>query len=197
MVSPTQPIIRHDAKTDQDWLAAVEQHQGGGYIELIEGVLIVAGGASPVHQDIHHGFTRLVFELMPGGQLYYAPLGVKLDDHNTVEPDILWYAPQTPFERESGRVVGIPDLIIEILSPGTRRRDLVDKFRVYERVGVREYWVSDSQDWVTQVFMLRDGKFALLGAYSHEETFESPILGKTVDLARVFAMLNPSKDENP
>ena len=64
-------------------------------------------------------------------------------------------------------VYGAPDLVVEVLSPGSARRDLGYKFRAYERAGVREYWIVNPDARSVEVHYLRDGRFQLHDVYTH------------------------------
>jgi len=83
----------------------------------------------------------------------------------------------------------VPNLIVEIISPSSRRRDQIEKFRLYGQYGVPEYWLVYPDSEVTEVYIHKDGKYALHGKFTGEETFESPTLGKTVDLTLIYATL--------
>lgn len=186
-----QPSIRAG---EQAWL---DHDHETGYVELIGGELIVAGGASFKHQDILHGYIRQLDGKIPNGRIYFAPLSVRMDDLNIPEPDLFWISEENPGQREERQFIGVPDLIIEIVSPTSQRRDRFDKFRLYERVGVREYWISDSETYITEVYALENNKYALVGKYAPEESFESPLLRQTIDLKAVFATLPPVQLPDP
>jgi Uma2 family endonuclease len=68
-------------------------------------------------------------------------------------------------------------LIIEVLSEGSVRRDKKTKYKLYEKYGVREYWIVNPLAQIVEVFTLKDGIFALLGVYEPGETFVSTVLG--------------------
>jgi Uma2 family endonuclease len=84
---------------------------------------------------------------------------------------------------------GAPDLVIEILSPGSRRTDEVVKRKLYERIGVCEYWVVDPELDAVKVYRRESGKFTRTGEYSREEGHElrTPLLpGLSITLAELF-----------
>lgn len=154
--------------------------------ELIEGEIIMSPPPVTAHQRLVLRSARIVDDLKPDGEVFIAPIGVYLDAVNVVEPDVVWVAAESACQIEDKGLIGAPDLVIEVLSPGSVRRDKVTKFRLYERVGVREYWIANTEGYL-EVFVLVDGKFALLGVFSADEAFDSPVLGKRVDLSRLFA----------
>src|SRR5579871_1433380 len=96
------------------------------------------------HQLLSGRLYRLVDDLKPNGVAIYAPVDVYLDEFNIPEPDIMWVAENsTTCEITENRLIGAPDLVIEILSPSTAKRDKTDKFNLYEKHGSREYWLID------------------------------------------------------
>jgi Uma2 family endonuclease len=85
------------------------------------------------------------------------------------------------------RLEGPPDLIVEVLSPGTERRDKKDKFELYQRFGVREYWIMHPQEEYIEVWRLENGVLVRQGVYGPDESFVSAVLGgKTVELKGIF-----------
>jgi Uma2 family endonuclease len=113
--------------------------------ELIDGEHVVTPSPVSWHQRLA---SRLIvalgkhLEAEPVGEVFGAPFDVILSEHDVVEPDVLYVSNE---RREIVRdwVHGAPDLVIEILSPATRRRDELQKRDLYDRYGVREYWIVD------------------------------------------------------
>jgi Uma2 family endonuclease len=120
-----------------------------------------------------------------GGRVFVSPLDVHLDEINVPQPDLIYLAPDSRCVVAEKRLVGAPDLLVEVLSPGSVKRDRSEKFLLYERYGVREYWIIDPRDQLVEVWQLREGRFSLLGAFAIGETFDSPLVG-TVEVARLF-----------
>lgn len=125
-------------------------------------------------------------DLIPHGETFAAPLDVHLDAENVVQPDLLWVAENSRCVVRDGRLHGAPDLVVEILSPSTTRIDRTDKFLLYERFGVSEYWIIDPTHKLLEVWTLRDGLYAQHGVYGTGEIFHSPALGREVNLSVVF-----------
>jgi Uma2 family endonuclease len=116
--------------------------------EILDGVHVVTPAPFTQHQVVSARLFRKLDSFVEGGGLgkvLYAPLDVVLSEHDIVEPDLLFVATDRLFIVQEKNVQGAPDLVIEILSKGTRRRDLGDKREIYERSGVREYWVLDPE----------------------------------------------------
>lgn len=151
-------------------------------IELIEGEIIRMPSPIPEHQDVLLNTAILVRQKAKtvGGRVFVAPLDVHLDDGNVVQPDLLWVAENSHCIVTDKHLVGAPDLIVEILSPGSIRHDRKIKFRLYEKHGVREYWMVDLTEKLLEVWQLIDDKFHLIDIYAEEETISASLLGEIV-----------------
>jgi Uma2 family endonuclease len=124
--------------------------------ELIDGEHYVTPSPNAIHQTIVgnlHFALRGYLETHPIGQIFMAPFDVVFSDFDVVELDLLYITA----ERRHGvltvqNVRGAPDLVIEIGSPGTRRRDETIKRRLYERDGAVEYWIVDPELDVVRIY---------------------------------------------
>ena len=159
--------------------------------ELIDGVHYVT--ASPVlrHQAILGNLHLLLGPLVRErelGQVYFAPLDVILSDVDVVEPDLLFVRSERAEIIEQW-VRGAPDLVVEILSPSTRRRDERLKRDLYERRGVDEYWIVDPEAETVKVYHLVDGAYGRpeLFLAERDDGVTSPLFGDfVVPLREVF-----------
>jgi len=108
---------------------------------------------------------------------------VYLDNEaNAVQPDILFITKENlNIVKENGHVHGVPDLIIEILSPGNRSHDLVVKKNLYEKFGVHEYWIVDPLTGETSGYQLKEGSYTLITENSN--IISSPLLLKSFRLS--------------
>jgi Uma2 family endonuclease len=154
-------------------------------MELINGEVIELATPKDDHQKLLLTLVRILSGLIPGGELRFAPMDVYLDDLNVLQPDIFWVS--GPDSRcklgEDGWWHGGPDLLVEALSPSTAVRDRREKFQLYEKFGVREYWLIDLVARFAEVWTLSDHK----GIYTIGETFESPVLGgKSIEVKALF-----------
>lgn len=155
--------------------------------ELIEGELIVSPSPMPKHQRVSRCTVGVLEDLIPNGEIFYAPMDVYFDDENIPQPDIIWVAEGSRCKITDKRLEGAPDLIVEIFSPGTVSRDKIGKFELYERYGLREYWMIDPNEAYIEVYRHEDGRFIRQGTYAPGSTFESAVLGgKSVTVAALF-----------
>jgi Uma2 family endonuclease len=162
--------------------------------ELIDGEHVVTPSPTPGHQKVS---VELVVALdgylkWSGlGELYHAPLDVVLSETDVVEPDLLVVLSDQADIVTAQQVRGAPALVVEILSPGTRRRDMTKKRRLYERSGVREYWIVDPDN--QRVTVCRSTPASPLETVEElsavrEDTLTSPMLpGFSVAVGGLFA----------
>ena len=163
--------------------------------EIIDGEHFVTASPVPRHQVL---VGRLHFELEshlrahPGsGQVFLAPLDVVLSQWDVVEPDLLLIGPDQPEILTARNVQGPPVLVIEVISPSTRSRDKRLKRDLFNRVGVREYWLVDPDTNVVAVHGRDEGghfgEARSLAAAEHE-VLTTPLLpGLSIALDALFA----------
>jgi Uma2 family endonuclease len=179
-----QPKTRINA-ADYYQLEEYEQHE---LIQLIDGEVIISVPPIPKHQAIVGEilFIFLTQAKKQGGKAFTAPIEVYLDEHNIYEPDVLYLAPDTTCAVEQKRLTGAPDLVVEVLSPSTAKFDRQEKYKAYEKHGVREYWIVDAVHEVLEVWTLNNKEFIRQGAYGVDDTFQSQILGDSVQVKQIF-----------
>lgn len=156
--------------------------------ELINGELIVSASPKDDHQQVSGELYSVIKSIMAGGTLRFAPMDLYLDDANVPQPDLFWVAPESRCKLgEDGYWYGPPELIVEIFSPSSIKRDKIDKFNLYERHGVLEYWIVDPMAKYLEVWQLVNGKYALYGVFGAEHTFVSTVLGeKPIQVRLIF-----------
>ena len=157
--------------------------------ELINGELVVNPAPIPRHQNVMLNTAFVLKDLLPqiGGKVFAAPLEVYLDERVVPQPDVMWIAPNSKCIIDEKRLIGPPDLVVEIFSPGSVIYDRGDKFDIYQRYGVLEYWMIDPTEEYVEVYQLIEGKYARQGIYGTSKQFTSPILGgATIDVDKIF-----------
>ncbi len=146
---------------------------------LIDGEIIVSPSPTPEHQDSVGEIFFFLKRLKPIGKFYIAPLDVRFDASNVMQPDVLWIAPdgRCQIDPITKQLTGAPDFIAEVASPGTVRTERKKKFVLYEKYGVREYWLVDPEAQLIEVWSLQDGHFVRVGLFGAGEGFTSPLFG--------------------
>lgn len=165
----------------------MEMDETNQIVELIDGELIMPPQPLDEHQKDSGRIFGFVGKVVKGGELRYAPTGVHVGGH-VFEPDIFWVSP------ENDRCVlvdgkyweGAPDFVVELLSKSTEYRDRGVKYETYQLHGVREYWLVEPLVKFIEVYVLVNGKFERLGVFGRGKSFESPVLGVTVDVSAVL-----------
>jgi len=161
--------------------------------ELIDGEHYVTPSPNTKHQRIAgvlHGLIWGYLEAQPIGQVFSAPFDVVFSMFDVVEPDLLYLSRENAARALTpDNVKGVPDLVIEIASKGTRKRDETMKRRLYERSGVSEYWLLDPRTDLVRIYRNEGGQFATPVELSRAAggVLTTPLLpGLELPLARVF-----------
>jgi Uma2 family endonuclease len=158
--------------------------------ELIYGRLYLSPSPSPRHQFLVFELGRRLADIADGngGITLVAPLDVFLADHSVVQPDVL-YLSKDRRHLLGERLEGAPDLLVEVLSPGSARRDRGEKVRLYAEHGVREYWIVDPQERQVEFLVNDGGRFVV--TLPVDGTYRSPALPEvTLDLVDLWRRLD-------
>lgn len=121
-------------------------------------------------------------ELTGRGQVFDAPVDLQLTDFDIVQPDLVIVLSQNKIITPT-RILGVPDLVVEILSASTRRYDLNDKRALFERCKVPEYWAVDMENATLIRHVLEDTKFSVS---QHADEVEYKVAGARIDLRRIW-----------
>jgi Uma2 family endonuclease len=167
--------------------------------ELIDGFIhLMTPAPSRIHQrilgDLHFQFRKFLYK--KNCEVYFAPFDVRfpkktgeLSDnkiYSVVQPDICIVC--DPSKLDDKGCIGAPDLIVEIISSSTAKKDIHDKFKLYEENAVKEYWIVQPNDQTLTVFYLENGKYQHKGLYTRGS--KVPVLifdGQlSVDLGDIF-----------
>jgi len=158
--------------------------------ELIEGEHYMSPAPKTKHQRVITNLMRLISVFVHNnklGQVFAAPTDVVFSESAMTEPDLIFVSRAKENIIGEDYIDGTPDLLVEILSPSSTNRDHKIKFHLYEKHGVREYWIVSPEAENVQVFILREGKFELLGNFSGAQEIQSRVLvGFTCKASEVF-----------
>jgi Uma2 family endonuclease len=159
--------------------------------EIMNGVLCLVPTPSLFHQRISRRLEiqlSLFVEEHDLGEVFDAPIDVVLDEHNTVQPDVVFVSRERSVILQPAGIMGIPDLIIEIISPSSLHRDSYEKKELYERFGVKEYWLVDQANRCIQVFSMKADKYELLCFVAEKGTvFSEVVPGFQLELSQIMA----------
>jgi Uma2 family endonuclease len=142
--------------------------------ELLFGRLYVSASPTPWHQMVALYLWRHLESIAEafGALAFAAPLDVVLADHSVVQPDVIYIsAGRLGMLRK--RIEGAPDLLVEVLSPGSGRRDRGEKLSLYAQTGIREYWIADPEMRQIEFLVNEGGRFIVAlpvaGVYRSEQ----------------------------
>ena len=150
----------------------------GTLAEVINGQLYMSPSPNTNHQRVSGKIESLLRSYVENhslGEMFHAPYNVYFDEeNNAVQPDIIFVSTQNSDIVKSHGIVGVPDLIVEFLSPGNNKHDLVTKKELYEKFGVKEYWIIDPATKESLVYQLKNNQYTLAG--KEIATLFSPLL---------------------
>ena len=157
--------------------------------EIIDGNLLMAPAPDTWHQDWSRELSMLLVTHVKRhklGKVFIAPVDVVLDEANTVEPDIVFIASASLGIIQRRAIFGTPELLVELISPSSVRRDRYDKKELYARFGVREYWLGDPANKSLEILTLESGHYELHCFAEQKGKLTSLLLpGLEFDLAEI------------
>ncbi|HPO50060.1 MAG TPA: Uma2 family endonuclease [Spirochaetota bacterium] len=186
-LKPEQKYTYADYKTWND----------GERYEIINGIIYnMSPAPMRVHQKISVELTRQISNYLKGKPclVYDAPFDVRFIDYDeqsdeeietVVQPDIVVVCDEKKLDDYGCK--GAPDIVIEILSPSTYKKDKFEKFSLYEKYGVKEYWIVYPGEKIVEIYKLIDGKYGIPEVYGMDDKIEVKYLGElVVDLKEAF-----------
>ncbi len=132
--------------------------------EIIQGNLLMAPAPDTGHQSWVgelHIILQTHVKNRKLGKVFLSPVDVVLDPENTVQPDLVFVSSANLGIIQHRGIFGTPDLLIELISPSSVRRDRYDKKELYARFGVKEYWIGDPANKALEVLTLKEGRYEL------------------------------------
>lgn len=168
-------------------------------VEIIGGTPFLQAASSRIHQKVLSELHRQVANFLLGKkcEVYPAPFHVVLDleseyekvvdRKHVLEPDIAIICDKEKLDDRGCK--GSPDMIVEIVSPSTARKDKIEKFNIYEQAGVKEYWIVEPDEKILSIFTLQDNKrFGRPDLFSEDDQVKVSIFDDLmIDLKMVFA----------
>lgn len=184
--------VKLEEWTYEDYLTLPE---GGRFrYEIIDGELYMTPSPTPRHQKISWNLSLFIGNFLHGnpekGNAFAAPCDVVFsqDPLQVAEPDLVFVSKAHASIITEKNIQGVPDLLIEILSPTTAANDRRVKRTLYERFGVPEYWIVDPEAETIQVFRLSGGRYGICLEFRKEDALDSPLLpGLSIPLVEVFS----------
>lgn len=177
-----RPKIRF---TYQDYLKFPDD---GKRYQIIEGELYMTPAPVPYHQRISRNLGFILWDFVRKrnlGEVFYAPCDIVFSEEDVVQPDIFFASKEREHIIGEKNIQGAPDLMVEILSPRTDELDRKLKVKLYEKFGVKEYWLVDPEKKEVEILSLTQGGYSSFGVF--KESLSSPLLkGLKLNLQEVF-----------
>jgi len=162
----------------------------GKRYEIIEGELYMTASPFYAHQRASHELDYLLTDFVKEhnlGEVLTAPFDVVLSMTDITEPDILFISKERLHIITKKNIIAAPDLVVEIISESTEKVDKVQKKALYEKYGVKEYWIVDPEQKSIERFNLKEGRFTQGTFVRSGETFESQLLkGFSFPVKKIF-----------
>jgi len=158
--------------------------------EVLDGDLYVVPAPNIKHQRVSLNLTLALHQHVRDktlGEILEAPCDVVLSDENVVQPDILFVRKERAGIIGENNLQAAPDIMIEILSEGTRRKDLEVKRKIYAGFGAPEYWIVDPMADTVEVLVWSELGYIRAGFYGKSDRLSSPLLPElNLPLHKVF-----------
>jgi Uma2 family endonuclease len=163
----------------------------GRRYELYDGELCEVPAPIPRHQRVAYKLAAVLdeYERANGGLAFISPIDIVLDDHNVVQPDVVFFTRERMHLIDMKKATRLPpDLAVEVLSPTTERTDRGKKLRLLARFGVREYWLVDPDENTIERLVLAAGAYVVDALVEEADLMTSKALpGLSFPAARIFA----------
>ncbi|HEU0114860.1 MAG TPA: Uma2 family endonuclease [Thermomicrobiales bacterium] len=170
----------------------------GRRYEIIEGELHEMQAPSWAHATVIMNVIALLLPVVRamGGLIRTAPLDVFFPGADPVQPDIIVVLPNSEATPSNRGLEGRPDLVVEVISPSNRGHDLLTKYALYARAGVREYWLIDPAARRLDIHALDRDALHLVQSATGDDIVVSPLLqGAEISAAAIFAGIDADAAE--
>jgi len=158
--------------------------------EIIEGELFMSPAPSIIHQRILRKLSFIINEYVNKndlGEIFFAPCDIIFSNINIVQPDLIFISKENYQILTDLNIQGAPDLLVEILSPSTKENDRIFKKHIYEKFGVKEYWIVDPESETVEIWEMKNTKFQLAVKASKNQLIKSQLLeGLQINLSEIF-----------
>ncbi len=178
--------LKAELLTVEDYRSTPE----GSRYQLVEGELIMAPAPNLYHQEIVGRLYRALVSHVEQhglGRVFVAPADVYLSEHNVVQPDVLFVSKARENILGDDGVHGVPDLVVEVISPSTAQLEKTTKRRVYAQAGVKEMWLVDPLLQQIHVYDFVQNPAKPVRVIEEDETLESALVpGLSVRATDIF-----------
>lgn len=123
--------------------------------QLINGELIMSPSPTPYHQIISSNLNDILKSeaKKEEGIVFFAPMDLYIDNKNVFQPDLIYVSRENKNIITHRAIEGVPDLVVEIISPSNTFSDRYTKKKVYQKIGVKEYWIVDPANRTLEIYL--------------------------------------------
>jgi len=148
----------------------------GVHLELAHGEIVVSPSPTPNHSAVIFNLTQILGPHVKSGKLgrFFMDTDTVFDEENTRRPDIIFFATARAHLIGAKALLGAPDLCVEVLSPFNEDMDRQDKFALYEKHGVANYWIVNQDARIIEAYVLKRGKYQLAAKGKGKDTVHLP-----------------------
>lgn len=178
--------IKEKNFTYSDYLKNKEEK----YFEVLNGISFIAPAPNPYHQDVSRNLFSILERYIQKnkcGKLYYAPVDVILSDTVILQPDLFYIQNENLSIIKNNGIFGVPDLVIEIVSPSSLVKDTEYKKKIYQEFKVKEYWTVFYLEKVVVVYSLLNDNYEVFSFAETEGKIKSKLLPNLeFDIKEIF-----------
>ncbi len=182
----THPVMDQTSYTYEDYKGFPDDLR----CEIINGqVYDMTPAPSTKHQRSAGKIYRLVGNYLEGKahhcQFFIAPTDVVLADDQVVQPDVFLVCDEKKIQDKA--IFGAPDVVFEVLSPATGKKDRSKKMKLYRRFGVLEYFLVDPDNELVEKYVFTQGQIGFVESYEGDEAFSIDTIGLELTAKDLFA----------
>jgi len=186
-MEPTPDRLPPGPLTYEDY---VELPDDGKQYEILDGELFVSPAPVPRHQAVSRNLLLILGRFVADhrlGTIFYAPIDLILAENTIAQPDLLFIRAGRESIVTERAVEGPPDLVVEILSPSSNRKDRTTKAGLYARFGIAWYWIADPIERTIEIYELEGDRYRLVSVTAADAIVTSPLFpGLEIRLADVW-----------
>ena len=187
-----ETVISNTKVSVREFREMLFDNDDDNYYEIIDGEMIRKSAPTPMHRRISRKVMVIIDRFISEkktGEIFQSPIDVYLDEYNKPQPDLVFVSESKKAIITNDGIVGVPDLIIEIISPTSIIRDRIEKKALYEKMSVPEFWLIDPQYTAIEIYTLQNSRYELLSAATTlEGELKSSIFeGLAINLKDIFS----------
>ncbi len=180
-------VVKEKPWTYEDYLQLEDEKR----YEIINGELLEMPAPSLKHQEVLRNLSLMFVQHVMGkgiGKVYFSPVDVVLYEDVVFQPDLVVVFEENYSILKERGIFGSPDLVVEVVSPSTFKKDTEDKRKLYAKHGIKEYWLVFPEEKVVEVLVLKEGEYEVFSyAFEKGKVCSKLLEGFCINLEEVFS----------